>query len=383
MDVLISLALLTNLAEQFGGRYKCECDRTGLDRNPRQYMKIGYPGGEPFWCEECPDIPPEAVYLNNSHCRVKGCNGTTVWALIGTRDDGLCGPHHKKLSEEEQASYKDVKSKRCECDGCDNRAINAIVPEGETYKTTSPTHCGDCVKKLPKEEQRTYENVVSKRCERDECKKQARYAEDFKGFPVKFCGQHAPTHFVHTSMKPCRGTDDGTGCPRDNTIDKRKSESRCAWCDPNGNAKKYEIAVLDRLKELGYGFTCQYKIYDAVDVSKRVRRDRIFQIDGVILFDGIVVAIEVDEKGGHHQDEADERRMCICDEYLVEEHGVDVAWIRIVPNVMGGEKVLGKGNDQFGEKAVKIREEIVDVAAAQIEKLLENPASGEFYFKQL
>jgi hypothetical protein len=126
----------------------------------------------------------------------------------------------------------------------------------------------------------------------------------------------------------------------------------------------------------------QYKIYDAVDVSKRVRRDRIFQIDGVILFDGIVVAIEVDEKGGHHQEEADKRREKISDEYLKEEHGVDVAWIRIVPNIMGGKKVLGDEKDQFGEKAVAIREKIVDLAAAKIEKLLENPESDTFPFDQ-
>ena len=108
----------------------------------------------------------------------------------------------------------------------------------------------------------------------------------------------------------------------------------------------------------------------------------LHSIDGVILFDGIVVAIEADEKGSHHQKEADERRMRICDEYLKEEHGVDVAWVRIVPNIMGGKKVLGDGNDQFGDKAVAIRKKIVDVAAATIEEILENPVSGVFRFDQ-
>jgi hypothetical protein len=183
-------------------------------------------------------------------------------------------------------------------------------------------------------------------------------------------------------MKPCRGPDDGTGCPRNGTIMKNKSGGRCAWCDPNGRAKKYEVAVLDRLKEM-YSFEDQYKIYDAVDVAQRVRRDPIYKIDGVILFDGIVVAIEVDENGhSRYTEEVEERRMRICDEYLEEEHGADVAWIRIVPNITGGKKVLGADKDQFGEKGRAIRDEIVDVAAAAIEKLLENPVSGVFPFDQ-
>jgi hypothetical protein len=427
MLALVLLALIANVVHV--GYEKCKCERTDLKRkNPKQYMKRGIPGGIRQWCEECPNVPPEARYLNNTVCRVRGCKGTTLWALVGTRDDGLCGHHHKKLPEEEQALYEDVLnkrcacgnfavhaivskgkthkttspthcgpcvtdlpveerekyvdvvSKRCECDGCGNRAINAIVLEGETYKTTSPTHCGKCVKKLPKEDCEKYEDVCNKRCEHDGCKTRPSYAEDFKGFPRRFCASHAPTHFVCTSMKPCRGPGDGTGCPRNGTIHKNKSGGQCVWCDPNGNAKRYEIAVLDRLKELGYDFMEQYKIYDAVDVAQRVRSRFIHSIDGIILFDGIVIAIEVDEKGSHHQEEADERRMRICEEYLEEEHGVGVAWIRIVPNITGGKKVLGDGCEQFGEKAVKIREKIVDEAAATIEKLLENPESGEFYF---
>jgi hypothetical protein len=437
MDVLVSFALLANLADvadQFGGRKKCECKRPDLkQKQPKQYMKIGYSDGERYWCEECPDIPLEAVYLANSRCRVKGCNGHTVWALNGTRDDGLCGPHHKKLPVEEQTLYCDVISKRCERDRCENRAYNAIVPEGKTRETTRPTHCGPCVKAfpeeerekyvdvshkrcerdgcgnfainaivpegktrettrpthcgpcmkalLPEEERKKYENVVSKRCECDGCEKFASYAKDFKGFPAKFCAPHAPTHFVHTSHKLCRGPRDGIGCPRDNTIEKNKSGGQCAWCDKNSNARRYELAVLDRLA-VKYDFEGQYKIYDAVNVADRKRSTHLHAIDGVILFDAIVVAIEVDELGGHHQEEADECRERICEEYLKEEHGVDVAWIRIVPNIMGGKKVLGDEKDQFGEKAVAIREKIVDLAAAQIEKLRANPESDVFRFDQ-
>jgi hypothetical protein len=182
-------------------------------------------------------------------------------------------------------------------------------------------------------------------------------------------------------MKPCRGPDDGTGCTRNNIIGKSKPGGQCALCGQNGYARSYEIAVLDRLR-VKYGITDQYKIYDAVDVVERKRSRYLHAIDGVILFDGIVIAIEVDEKGSHHQKEDDERRMRICDEYLKEEHGVDVAWIRIAPNIRGGKKVLGDGNNQFSEKAIAIREEIVDRADAAIEKLIENPESGVFKFEQ-
>jgi hypothetical protein len=431
MDVLVSLAFLVNLADvakQFGGRTKCDCDRKELEKRPKCYMKIGYPGGDRFWCEECTNVPSEARYLNNAVCSVKECKSTTGWALNGTREDGLCGPHHKKLSKEEQALYWNVKASRC---ACGNLAINSIVPEGETHETTRPTHCGPCVQALPEEEQPKYEDVVSKRCacgkkqannaivpegetrettrpthcgpcvralpeeerekyenvqakrcERDECETFAHYAEDFKGFPQRFCGPHAPTHFVNTNLKLCCGPDDGIECPRNNTIMKNKSGGQCAWCDPNSNSRKYEFAVLDRLKER-YGFVSQYKIYDAVNESERVRSRFIHAIDGAILFDGIVVAIEVDEEGhSRYTEEVEERRMRICEEYLEEEHGVDVTWIRIVPNIRGGKKVLGDGNDQFGEKAVAIRDKIISRAVAKINELLENPVSGVFYFKQ-
>ena len=375
-------------------------------------MKIGLPGGEPYWCEKCPDIPEDAVYLDNSRCQTVGCNKSAHWAPIGTRDDRLCGPCHKKLPKEDQKKYENVHGKRCEtcekarayfakvpegktyidvrpthcrkcvekfqdadeyedvsnkrCETCNKtQAYFAKVPEGKTYTEIPPTHCGKCVEKLS--DANEYEDVCNKRCE--ECvllneKTRAMYAEDFTGYPRRFCGRHAPAHFVNITMKPC------PECPRNNTIKKNKSSGLCAYCDPNGRQKRYEIAVLDYLKE-SYDVDEQYPVY--VD-----GRSRPFFIDGIIVFDAVVIALEVDEPGGHHEKEADDRRMNICSEYLFEKHSKPVAWIRIDPYVYGGKKK--HDGDQFGERATTERNRIVGKAVTKIDELIEEPKGGVFYF---
>jgi len=464
MDALVSLALLMNLADVagcFAGREKCGCDRTGLDKNPKQYMKIGFSGGEPYWCERCPDIPEDAVYLDNTVCRTVGCKKRAIWAPIGTRDDRLCGPCHKKLPEEDQKKYEDVMSKRCEtcekaraifakvsegksyadvrpthckkcvenlsdadeykdvsnkrcetckkaqpvfakvpegktyadirpthckkcienltdaneyenvcakrCETCKKaQALFAKVPEGKSYTEISPTHCGTCVQELS--DANEYENVVSKRCE--ECvllneKTVAHYAEDFTGYPRRFCARHAPMHFVCVTMKPC------PRCPRNNVIAKNKPSGVCVYCDPNGHQKKYEIAVLDYLKET-YDVDKQYPVY------VNGRSAPVARIDGIIVSDAITIAIEVDEPGAHCDKEADDRRMNICSEYLTKEYSKPVAWIRINPYIYGGKK--NHDGKQFGERAKAKRLEIVDKAAAKIDELIKEPKGDVFRF---
>jgi hypothetical protein len=376
-------------------------------------MKIGLPGGERYWCEKCPDIPEEAVYLDNSKCRTIGCKKVAIWAPIGTRDNRLCGPCHKKLPEEEQKAYEDVMSKRCKT--CEKaRATFAKVPEGKTYAYVRPTHCGPCVRELP--DANEYENVCAKRCETcektrahfakvpegktyayvrptycrscvenlsdadeyenvcakrcEECvllneKTQANYAEDFTGYPARFCGRHAPAHFVHINSKPC------PRCPRNNVINKNKPSGVCAYCDQNGYQKQYENAVLDRLKET-------YNVDDQHPVYVDGRSSPLHYIDGTIVSDTIVIAIEVDEPSHHHDKEADDRRMNICSEYLTKKHQKPVAWIRIDPYIYGGKKK--HDGDQFGERATTERNRIVDKAVAKIDELIDEPESGVFYF---
>ncbi|AGE56312.1 hypothetical protein PBCVNEJV1_478R [Paramecium bursaria Chlorella virus NE-JV-1] len=99
--------------------------------------------------------------------------------------------------------------------------------------------------------------------------------------------------------------------------------------------------------------------------------------------DDVIVAIEVDEKGGHNSEKAkelDEARMIVCDAYFEKKYSLPVAWIRIVPDI--SDKSLGKDKDQFGAIAKKIRSEIVKRAMAKIDDLLKNPESGVFYFRQ-
>jgi hypothetical protein len=335
----------------------------------------------PTHCGKCIKRLPEeerSKYEDVTHKRCEACDKNQPSQAIVSQDKSRqtsvpthCRTCVEKLSENDRIKYENVHNKRCEV--CDNAVPTfAIVFPGESYTTTVPTHCGKCTKKLPKETRDKYEDVANKRCE--VCyKTQATYAEDFKGYPKRFCGRHAPTHFVHMGMKPCSGSD-GNECPRNNIIGKYKPSSLCSWCDPISNLKRYEIAVLDRFKELNYDIINQYPVY----VSGRTIP--MHKIDGILIYDDIVFAIEVDEKGGHHREEDDGRRMRTCDDYLKTQHDVPVAWIRIIPNIRGGSRVLGKGCDQFGDKAVAKRNEIINFAANKIDELLTTPESGVFYF---
>jgi hypothetical protein len=364
------------------------------------------------------------MYLDNAYCCTPGCKTKSLYTNDGTRDNRICGDCKKKLPKEEQKKYENVVDKKCEtckkqhpsfafvpngmkfkdmkathcgtcvknlpdeerekfedvsnkrCETCNNRHPSFAIVEyanEKTYKTTPATHCGSCVKNLPDEEREKFENVANKRCEEDGCEIRAYYAESYMRHLVKFCGKHAPRDFVDVNKKPCPGID-GKGCPRTGTIHGYKPSGLCAWCDPDGRTKRFELAVLNYLK-LKYDIDDQYPI-DAYE------RKRTHLIDGVILFDGVIIAIEVDEKSGHKDDEADERRMIVCEDYLEEEHGVPVAWIRIVPDIRGGKRILGEGG-QFSEKAIAIREEILNRVLVKINELLKNPASGVFYFEQL
>jgi hypothetical protein len=411
-------------------RGPCVCVWTGRGNYPKQYLKFGFRGGDRQWCEKCEDVPADAAYLDNSICCTPECTNKSLYTNDGTRDNRICGKCKKVLPKEVQATYENVVNPKCvvckkqfpgqaivpegetyettqptHCGKCvdklpederdkyedvnakrcivckEHQPSKAIVPEGDTRETTQATHCGPCVEALPEDERKTYEDVKHERCEEDGCETRATYAEDYAGFPAKFCGYHGPRNFVHTGKKPCPGADEegrpraeGIGCPRAGTILKGKSSELCAWCDPKGHTKQFEDAVLNQLKEMKYGVDDQYEI-DAYG------RKRAHFIDGVILFDGVVVAIEVDEKSGHKDKDEDERRMIVCEEFLEEQHGVPVAWVRIVPDISGGKRVLGKGV-QFGEKAIAIRRAIVHKAAATIDDILENPRSGVFYFDQ-
>ncbi|AGE56210.1 hypothetical protein PBCVNEJV1_178L [Paramecium bursaria Chlorella virus NE-JV-1] len=160
MDALLLLAIV---AEQFAGRKKCGCPQAGKKDEPRNYMKLGLPGGERYWCEKCTDRPPEAVYLDNAVCRTKDCNNKSLYTNDGTRNNRICGECRNKLTEDEKNKYKNVVDPKCLT--CEKTIPSyAIVPEGKTYRDVRPVLCKTCVGKLPKDEKSKYENVKNKRC---------------------------------------------------------------------------------------------------------------------------------------------------------------------------------------------------------------------------
>ncbi|AGE56385.1 hypothetical protein PBCVNEJV1_671R [Paramecium bursaria Chlorella virus NE-JV-1] len=374
MDALVVLDVLSSVVdkiEQLAGRKKCGCSWTGKGNYPKQYMKIGLPGGEKYWCEKCADVPPEAVHLDNSVCRTPGCKNVSLYTNNGTRDNKICGEcrdNSKIVPEDEKNKYKDVVHPKCLM--CEKtRPVFAIVPEGKTYRDVQPVLCGECVGKLPKDEQIKYKNVVNPRCQHDGCDVTAHYAEDFTGFPRRYCALHAPIGFVDIGKKLCAKCET-------NTIKKNKVPGVCARCDPKSNYAKYENAVLDILKE-------KYEIVTQFPVYGEGRTKYPLRLDGAVFKDDVIVAIEVDEKTGHNSAKAkelDAARMKVCNAYFEKKYSLPVAWIRIVPDI--SDKSLGKDKDQFGDIASNIRCEIVDRAMAKIDELLQNPASGVFYFKQ-
>ena len=134
---------------------------------------------------------------------------------------------------------------------------------------------------------------------------------------------------IDVVSKVCPGYN--TECPVRTYID--NVHEYCMSCDPNDARRKlykrHEEAFFDYVKGKIDVHKREYRVnFDQNETSKKFAR-----VDGIVIGDGIIVCIEVDENG--HQDyECDEHRMHLVNGELLQlypDH--NIAWVRVNPSV--------------------------------------------------
>jgi hypothetical protein len=107
----------------------------------------------------------------------------------------------------------------------------------------------------------------------------------------------------------------------------------CMSCDPNNDRRKrykqHEEAFFDYVKDKLDVHKREFVVtFDPDETSKKFAR-----LDGIVFGDGIIVCLEVDEKG-HRDYDCDEHRMHLATAELLQKYpDYTVSWIRVNPTV--------------------------------------------------
>lgn len=104
-------------------------------------------------------------------------------------------------------------------------------------------------------------------------------------------------------------------------------------CDPNDDRRKiykrHEEAFFDYVKDKINVHKREYHVFlDQNETSRKFAR-----VDGIVIGDGIIVCIEVDENG-HRDYDCDEHRMHLVNGELLQlypDH--NISWVRVNPSV--------------------------------------------------
>ena len=382
---------------------KCVCVWEGSGNYPKQYMKIGLPEGERLWCERCPNVPEDAVYLDNRTCCMIGCSKRGIWSSDGTRNNRVCGLH--KI---EGKLYTDVVNKKCPCGktsiynfpdenqpiACKKCKKEGMVdvshkrcPCGKTLiynyvNETRPVACKICKKE-------GMINVVSSRCSCDNtmnfnypgeiravacsgCKKEGMI--DIKHAKC-FCGKQAcfnhPWEKSGIACADCKKDDmidvvnkifpgySGNECPVRSYLN--RGFTLCPACDPDPKRTQHRKKFEDAFFKYAMG---------KIDINKRefhVRFDqketskKCARVDGIVFRENVIVCIEIDENG-HNNDSyvCDESRMHLVTGELLHKFPYhDVAWIRVNPTIPNVK-------NQWSKKTITLREKLFDRTIVEI-----------------
>ena len=234
----------------------------------------------------------------------------------------------------------DVVNKRCPCG---NR------PSFNTPGEKKPICCKDCktVRMI---------DVVSNRCS---CGKYPIYnvpGETKK----KYCSKCKTDDMIDVHNKICPGYNGE--CPVRTYIG--HGHEYCMSCDPNDARRK----MFKRFEEEFFAY-----VKDKIDVHQREFRvtfdpnetaKKFARLDGIVIGDGVIVCLEVDENG--HQDyECDEHRMHLVSAELLQKYPDHVvSWVRVNPTT--DEKT------QWSKSSKTIREKRFEDVVTTVNDILKN-----------
>ncbi|AGE50004.1 hypothetical protein PBCVCan184_926L [Paramecium bursaria Chlorella virus Can18-4] len=360
------------------GRQKCDCFWDGRGMYPKQYMKIGLPGGKRYFCEKCPGIPSNAVYIDNSYCHIKNCKKRAFWTSDGTRNNRVCSFHR-----DPKKTYEDVISPKCPCGKRPNFgypgellpiSCNKCKKDGMIDVKNKKCSCG----KSPKfnylgetrgiacAECKTNDmiDVVNKKCP---CGKRMlyNYPEEKYGIACATCKKNGMIDVINPT---CPGYN-GVKCPVRTQL--TNGHKYCIVCDPDDTRritrKIDEEAFFSFLDNNGISITQrEYRIdYKCIDTNK----SHSF-IDGIIISKDIVVCLEVDEEAHQHYDPTcEEARLNNASaELRLQYPNHYISWVRINPNIL-----TKNGKRDRSLKAKSIRDCRHKKALYIIKNVLENP----------
>lgn len=272
------------------------CIKCSTNDKPKR-ANFNLPGGAALYCKSC--IPVGVVMVNVNHKRCEKCDKYPIYGYSG-------GPARVCVTHKDD-DMVNVRYKRCE--KCNKHPTYGYP--GEPPRLCTAHKEDDMV------------DVKSKKCEK--CDKQPIYGYD--GGPARFCIAHKESDMVCVTTKICPGYNGK--CPVRTHVAPYKQY--CMSCDPDDGRRKrfkhlegeffdYITGKIDIHKR-------EYRVnFDQNDTSKKFAR-----VDGIVIGDGIVICIEVDEDG-HKDYQCDEHRMHLVNGELLQlypDH--NIAWVRVNP----------------------------------------------------
>jgi hypothetical protein len=306
---------------------KCPCGKT---------PNFNAPGKKPICCVKCKT--DEMVDVKHNRC---SCGSLSPkFNIPGEKIGVFC----VKCKTPEMV---DVNTKKCSC----GKQPSFNIP-GKTI--------GVCCKSCKTDKMI---NVVSKKCP---CGFRPHF--NMSGETNGVCCARCKTpDMINVDSRICSGYD--RPCPVRTHL--ANGYEYCMSCDPN-------VARRKRYKMFEEAFFAYIK--DKVDVHKREftvifdpneTSNKFARLDGIVIGDGVIVCIEVDENG-HRDYECDEHRMHLVTGELLQkypEHAV--SWVRVNPTI--GTK------NEWSETSMKKREKRFDDAIIKVLEILEMKNTGIFY----
>jgi hypothetical protein len=197
-------------------------------------------------------------------------------------------------------------------------------------------------------------DVKHKRCP---CRKKPHYNVPGETVGVA-CSKCKTEDMIDVVSKRCPGY--GDACPIRTRIG--NSHKYCMSCDPNDARRKqyrrFEEEFFAYVKDKLDVHQREFRVtFDQTETSKKYAR-----LDGVVIGDGIIVCLEVDENG--HQDyQCDEHRMHLVNAELLQMYPDRVvSWVRVNPTT--DEK------SQWSKTSKNIREKRFEEVVMTVEDIL-------------
>jgi hypothetical protein len=297
-------------------------------------------------CERCDKIP----YFGYDGESARFCSEHKLVNMINVRDRkcercdkisyfGYDGGSARFCSEHKLVNMINVRDRKCE--KCDK--IPCFGYDGGSARFCSEHKLVNMI------------NVRDRKCEK--CDKIPYFG--YIGESAKFCMKHREDGMVDVKNRICPGYN--TECPV-RTLLAGSEHKYCVSCDPNDSRRKrfkrYENAFFDYVDDKLDIYQREFRVnFDSSETSKTYAR-----IDGIIKQDDVVVCIEIDEDG-HDNYECDEHRMHLVNGELLQKYpGINIAWVRVNPNV--------EDDDQWSPKAINIRNKRFDNVIETINDIL-------------